>query len=140
MSEETGQEKTERPTERRLQEALKQGQILTSRDLIMSLVLLVGAAQIYFGGRLMFGELVSNFRRGLDFATPLNRDLPPLHIFGDHVLSAVITVVLFSIPLILVAIATQFALGGGMTSLASCEVTRRNNSLSSGLPGWPSGT
>jgi flagellar biosynthesis protein FlhB len=114
MSEETGQEKTERPTERRLQEALKQGQILTSRDLIMSLVLLVGAAQIYFGGRLMFGELVSNFRRGLDFATPLNRDLPPLHVFGDHVLSAVITVVLFSIPLILVAIATQFALGGGM--------------------------
>jgi len=114
MSEETGQEKTERPTERRLQEALKQGQILTSRDLIMSLVLLVGAAQIYFGGRLMFGELVSNFRRGLDFAMPLNRDLPPLHVFGDHVLSAVITVVLFSIPLILVAIATQFALGGGM--------------------------
>ncbi len=114
MSEESGQEKTERPTERRLQEALKQGQVLTSRDLIMSLVLLVGAAQIYFGGRLLFNELTNNFRRGLDFATPLQRDLPPLHIFGDHALSALIAVVIFSIPLILIAIAAQYALGGGL--------------------------
>jgi flagellar biosynthetic protein FlhB len=114
MSEESGQEKTERPTERRLQEALKQGQILTSRDLIMSLILLVGAAQLYFGGRLLFAEVVSGFRRGLDFASPLQRDVPPLHVFADHALSAVITVVIFSIPLILVAVAAQFAIGGGL--------------------------
>jgi flagellar biosynthetic protein FlhB len=114
MSEESGQEKTEHPTERRLQEALKQGQILTSRDLIMSLVILVGAAQIYFGGRLLFSEMVSNFRRGLDFASPLQRDVPPLHVFADHMLSAVITVVIFSVPLILITIAAQFALGGGL--------------------------
>jgi flagellar biosynthetic protein FlhB len=114
MSEESGQEKTERPSERRLQEALKQGQILTSRDLIMSLVLLVGASQLYFGGRLLFSELLNNFRRGLDFASPLQRDVPPLHIFADHVYDAVVTVVVFSIPLMLIAVATQFALGGGL--------------------------
>ena len=114
MSEDSGQEKTERPTERRLQEALKQGQILTSRDLTMSLVMLVGAAQIYFGGRFLFDELVGNFRRGLDIVSPLQRDIQPLNVFANHALGAVISVILFSIPLILVAIIAQFSLGGGL--------------------------
>ena len=41
----SGQEKTEQPTERRLRESLEQGQVLTSRELTMSVVLLAGTAQ-----------------------------------------------------------------------------------------------
>ncbi len=115
MSEQdSGQEKTEKPTERRLKEALEQGQVLTSRDFMMGVILMLGAAQIYFGGRYLFTQLVSGFRQGLDFASPLQREVSLLQVLADRFLDALILVILFATPLALVAIGVQTVLGGGL--------------------------
>jgi hypothetical protein len=85
MSEESEQEKTEHPTERRKQDALEKGQVLVSKDFVMAGVLLAGAGVFAFFGRQMFQELVGMFRQGMDVTPAISRDLPllawgPLHL------------------------------------------------------------
>ncbi len=109
---EGGQEKTEQPTERRLREAVEQGQVLTSKDLTMSVVLLVAAAQFYFIGRNFFYEMLNTFRNGLDISGPLAREIPLLNVLGDRFGSAVLIVLMFSVPLALAPMVTQGLFGG----------------------------
>lgn len=108
----SGQEKTEQPSERRIRESIEQGQILTSRDLQMSLVLIAGTVQFYFIGRSFFNDIIGNFRTGLDVSGPLLRDIPLLAVFADRFGSAVWFVLLFSVPLALVPIVVQYLFGG----------------------------
>ena len=112
MSEETSQDKTEQPTGRRLEQAIEKGQILTSRDLVMAAVLVGSVIQLMFLGRFLFNELTGNFRSGLDFATPMLRDLPLLDVLADRFRGALFLIILFSLPLALIAIACQFSVGG----------------------------
>jgi flagellar biosynthetic protein FlhB len=112
MSEESSQDKTEQPTGRRLEQAVEKGQILTSRDLVMAAVLVGSVIQLMFLGRFLFNELTGNFRSGLDFATPMLRDLPLLDVLADRFRGALFLIVLFSLPLALIAIACQFSVGG----------------------------
>ena len=108
----SGQEKTEQPSERRIRESIEQGQILTSKDLQMSLVLIAGTVQFYFIGRSFFNDIIGNFRTGLDISGPFLRDIPLLAVFADRFGSAVWFVLLFSIPLALVPILVQYLFGG----------------------------
>jgi flagellar biosynthetic protein FlhB len=110
--EEGGQEKTEQPTERRLTQAIEQGQILTSKDLIMAMVLLVAAFEFSFFGRYFFTDLVGNFSNGLDFADPLLRGASLTQMIGERFESAILLILSFSAPLALAAILTQMGLGG----------------------------
>jgi flagellar biosynthetic protein FlhB len=112
MSEETGQEKTEQPIGRRLEQAVEEGQILTSRDLMMAVVLLVGSIQFYFFGRYYYQEMQNGFRFGLDFYNPLARDLPLIHVLADRFSDAILLMLLFAIPIVIAAIATQVSMGG----------------------------
>ena len=112
MSEETGQEKTEQPTGRRLEQAIQEGQILSSRDLVMAVVLLVGCAQFYFFGRFYYQEIQNSFRFGMDFYNPLARDLPLTHVLADRFSNAGFLMLAFAIPIMLAAVATQLSLGG----------------------------
>ncbi len=112
MSEETGQEKTEQPTGRRLETAIEDGQILTSRDLVMAVVMLVGVCQFYFFGRFYYQEMQSGFRFGLDFYNPLMRDIPLLYVLGDRFSGALFLMLAFAFPIMLAAIGTQISLGG----------------------------
>lgn len=108
----SGQEKTEQPTERRLREAVEQGQVLTSKDLAMSVVLLAATLQFYFVGRNFFNEMLSTFRLGLDISGPLAREIPLLDVLGDRFGSAVLIVLLFSAPLAVTPIIVQSLFGG----------------------------
>lgn len=112
MSEETGQEKTEQPTGRRLEQAIEEGQILTSRDLVMAVVMLVGTIQFWFFGRAIYNDMASNFRFGLDLYNPLARELPLLHVLADRFTAPLIFVLLFAIPITIAAVGTQVSLGG----------------------------
>lgn len=112
MSEETGQEKTEQPTGRRLEQAIEEGQILTSRDLVMAVVMLVGTIQFWFFGRMIFNDMAGNFRFGLDLYNPLARDLPLLHVLADRFIGPLLFVLLFAIPITIAAVGTQVSLGG----------------------------
>jgi flagellar biosynthetic protein FlhB len=112
MAEEDGQEKTEQPTERRLREAIEQGQILTSKELLMSAVLIMGTVQLMFAGRSLFLTLVGTFRQGLDISDALSRDLPLLNVFAERFSGVILPLCAFFIPLVLVIFAVQAALGG----------------------------
>ena len=112
MSEETGQEKTEQPTGRRLEQAIQQGQILSSRDLVMAVVLLVVCVQFYFFGRYYYQEMQNAFRFGLDFSNPIARDLPLTHVLADRFSTAIFLMMAFAFPIMIAAVATQLSLGG----------------------------
>ncbi len=106
------QEKTEDPSARKLEEAIEQGQILTSKELLMGSVLLMGAMQLVFGGRFYFNEFLGGFRSGLDITDALNRDLPFLSVIGDRFGGVILPLLAFMIPLVLVLVAAQTAFGG----------------------------
>ncbi|MDF1615209.1 flagellar biosynthesis protein FlhB [Desulfurivibrio dismutans] len=55
--EQSGQEKTEKPTERRLLEARKKGDVAKSMEVPSAAVLLAGVTVLYFTGERMFGQL-----------------------------------------------------------------------------------
>jgi flagellar biosynthetic protein FlhB len=109
---EDGQEKTQDPTERRLQQSIEEGQILTSRELMLGVVLLVGALQFSIAGRWYFGELSGQFRHGLDISDILRRDVPLTAVVGDRFMDAIGPILVFSVPIVVALVAAQAALGG----------------------------
>lgn len=62
MAEETGQTKTEAPTQRKREEARKQGQVAVSNDLVSGLLLLVGVIVLTMQGGSMAGQLIDVVR------------------------------------------------------------------------------
>jgi flagellar biosynthetic protein FlhB len=61
------QERTERATPKRVQEARERGQVPRSRELSTTLVLLAGAGCLYGAGSFMSGNLARHLRAGLEF-------------------------------------------------------------------------
>ena len=129
----SGQEKTEQPTERRLRESIEQGQILSSKDVIMSVVLLAGTLQFYFIGRAFFNNMIGNFRTGLDVSGPFLRDIPLLAVLGDRFGAAVLYVLLFSIPLALTSVLVQIFFGGFHFNLMTLAPKMSRISLFGGM-------
>jgi flagellar biosynthetic protein FlhB len=61
------QERTERATPKRVQDARERGQVPRSRELSTTLVLLAGAGCLYGAGTLMSGNLTRHLRASLEF-------------------------------------------------------------------------
>ena len=112
MAEEDSQEKTEQPTERRKQQAIEEGQVLTSKDMIMAAVLLVAALQFAFIGRHIFLDLSADFRNSFAVNDPIMRDIPLYMVLADRFSSPLATVIIFSVPLLIAAMVAQISLGG----------------------------
>jgi flagellar biosynthetic protein FlhB len=112
VAEDSDQEKTEEPTERRIQKALEDGRILTSKDLALGVVMIAGAFQFMIGGSYFFGEVVGGFRSGLDIGDVLARGAPLTDVVAERFRSALIVVFVFSIPLIAALVAAQAVYGG----------------------------
>jgi flagellar biosynthetic protein FlhB len=110
--EDEGQEKTEQPTERRLREAIEQGQILTSKEMLMSAVLIMGTLQFIFAGRYFFLELMGSFREGLTINDALTREVSLLNVLGDRFGNIIIPLITFFTPLLAVIFIAQRVLGG----------------------------
>src|SRR5215203_5452017 len=67
MSSSTG-EKTEQPTDRRLQDARKKGQVAKSQDLTSALLLIAAVAVIWLIGGYIGGVLQGSVREQIEFA------------------------------------------------------------------------
>ena len=67
MAEDTAQQKTEEPTERRLQEAREKGQVPRSRELNTLLSLVAAAVGLVFMGKALMGDLMTMMTSGLAF-------------------------------------------------------------------------
>jgi len=69
MPEDTGQNRSEAPTQRRREKARKEGQVATSADLSTGLLLLAGTFALWIGGE-AFGELLLRMVRSSLLYTP----------------------------------------------------------------------
>ena len=67
MAEETGQERTEKPTARRLREAREKGDLPRSRDLDGALIVLVEVGLLILAGNIMFDEMQQFLKGALTF-------------------------------------------------------------------------
>ena len=113
MSENSGQEKTEQATPKRLRESREKGQIARSRDL-NSLILLLAAS----GGLLVFGEtmlagMVRQMVSGFMLPREVIFDTNELRLHIGHALAdALLAFLPFLVMLFFAALLAPMALGG----------------------------
>ncbi len=110
----SAQERTERPTPRRLHEARRQGQVVRSRELTTSLVLIVSSGSLLFFGATLGGGLAEMLREGLhlEHAQLALADTALGASFARLGLAALASFAPFAILLFLVALVAPLLLGG----------------------------
>lgn len=112
MSEDAG-EKTLAPTEKRIRDAAKQGDVLRSRELATAAAMLAGAAWLKFAGPWLFGLLTGSLASGLSFGRADVVDFAP----GDLMLKALVTVtppvLLLGVVVGLASLVSQLGFGEG---------------------------
>ncbi|OMH30046.1 flagellar biosynthesis protein FlhB [Motiliproteus sp. MSK22-1] len=111
--EETGQEKSEEPTSKRLEDARKKGDIARSRELNTTVLLLAAA-----GGLLIFGAQISgDVAQMMKYNLSVSREaiFDPMLMFqylGHSIMSMLHSLSLFFVVLIVAALVGPIALGG----------------------------
>jgi flagellar biosynthetic protein FlhB len=112
MADDEGEEKTQEPSAKRQEDAIEQGQVLTSRDLMVLVVLATGGMQLMMNGKYYFDELVGIFRQDLLFSEPIMRDLPLQTALRNAFSGVLIPFLMFAFPISIMLIATQYFFGG----------------------------
>jgi flagellar biosynthetic protein FlhB len=115
MAEESndGQEKTEDPSARRLDKAAEEGQVLKSQDmnvftgLFGALLLMLGVPMIYQPVLAKWSGLIQ-FNKGHDLDAMIIERLLGV---GEII---ILVVIIIGVPMMILAILTQFAVGGGL--------------------------
>ena len=100
--EQTGQERTEQPTERRLQEARRKGQVPRSRELNTLMVLLSSAAALWVMGSWIVGGITELVAEALSPKVEIMFDKTLLGVHFIHVMISAVTVIA---PFLLVTLA-----------------------------------
>ncbi|MGB5396124.1 MAG: flagellar biosynthesis protein FlhB [Gammaproteobacteria bacterium] len=113
MAQDSGQERTEQPTPKRLREAREKGQVPRSKEL-NSMALLMAAA----GGLLVMGEYLIDglgelLRSGLSIKQARDIDSQTMmELFGDSALQSLILISPLFVLLVVIVIMTPLGLGG----------------------------
>ncbi len=106
MPENTGQERTERATPKRKQEARSRGQVAQSREVPSVMILMVSAVFFYFGGSWMFwnlSEFITEIYQNID-SLRFN-DISEASVFSVEILYKLLTVLLpILIPVLIAGI------------------------------------
>ena len=120
MAAESGQEKTEQPTPKRLDDARKKGQIARSRELNTTAILLAGGGGMIFMGDNIMGGLHDIMVSGLslDRKVLFNTD-SLLTLFSDGVADALLILSPLFVLLVVVALLVPMALGGFSFSVSA---------------------
>src|SRR5687767_14350217 len=107
------QERTEQPTQKRLDDARKRGQVPRSTDLNAAAVVLIASAGLYFLGSSVAGDLLELMRSGLTLSREQALDdssmLPALHTTMLNALLACVPVMGLTLVAALLA---PLAIGG----------------------------
>ena len=113
MAAESGQERTEQPTPKRLDDAKKKGQIARSRELNTTAILLAGGGGMIFMGDSIMGGLRDIMINGLRLSRDvlLNTD-SMMALFSSNVADALLILMPLFVLLVVVAMLVPMALGG----------------------------
>ncbi|MFT3907098.1 MAG: flagellar biosynthesis protein FlhB [Steroidobacteraceae bacterium] len=113
MAEHDNEDRTESPSQRRLDEARKQGNVPRSRDLSAAMVTLAGGLGMYFMGQSIGGQLLSMMRHGLSFTRDAAmQDGAMTQALGSGLFEAVLSLVPLFGLLLAAAVLAPLALGG----------------------------
>jgi len=118
--EQTGQERTEEPTERRLTEARRKGQVPRSRELSTLLVTLSGALALWVSGSYGINGIVEIMTTSFSVEGDLLKEpaLLPIHLMGV-ILNAVLLIVPFLVVTLLATFIAPASMGGLIFSTES---------------------
>jgi flagellar biosynthetic protein FlhB len=118
----TSQERTEEPTPKRLDDARKKGQVPRSRELSMTLVMLVGAITILFTGQHLAEGVADVMRAGFGFDQSLlaSKDAM-MQFFAEQSMDAIVTLLPLLMILFVTAIAAPATIGGWNFSLQALQ-------------------
>ncbi len=114
------QEKTQDPSSRRLEKAEKDGKVVTSKEMYVFTILCAGVFLMYSTPYLIDEFLVS-FKSFFNFGPELRNGHSPIESIKKSISIIVKVIIIFGFPLCIVAILTQFAVGGMHFSLKSME-------------------
>jgi flagellar biosynthesis protein FlhB len=131
---ESGGEKTEDPSARRLEQARENGQVPRSRELGTFAIMIGGSATVMAVGGTLVGQMANILRKGLGFDT--NRLDDPLTMpaaFGEAIMSALMSVLPIFGALICLALLASVVLGGWNFSPAAMTPQFSRMSPLSGL-------
>jgi flagellar biosynthetic protein FlhB len=113
MSEETAGEKTFAPTEKRLADAAKKGDVLRSKDAGTAAVILFGGAWLALGGPWLLDGLARLTREAFLFDARDIRDFGVEDLFMQGLLLGVPAILTLAVPVIIVTLITQLGFGRG---------------------------
>ena len=114
------QEKTQDPSSRRIEKAKEDGKVVTSREMQVFTILTIGVLLMYLMPPLLddFLKITASF---FNFGPELNNGKSPLESVKAAINFVIKVVIIFSTPLVIICILTQFMVGGINFSLKSME-------------------
>lgn len=113
MAEDTGQDKTEEPTEKRLTDARKKGQIPRSRELNTFVALMTGSVFLLFTGKSIYTGLMTLMRQQLQLSREIIFDASSAVIYFEQVLlDGMLLIFPLVLPLVLAALISPMMMGG----------------------------
>ncbi len=116
----SSQDRTEQPTERRKQESRKKGQVPRSKELNTTLSLLVGAVALLVLGGTIATEFITLFESSLSFTREVvyDKDMIPVRLVG-LILSSILILTPFFAVLVVGAFAGPLLMGGWSFSVSA---------------------
>ncbi len=122
MAEDSGQDKTEEPTAKRLSEARKKGQVPRSRELNTFVVLMTASVMLYFVGDAMAKGIAAIMKQQFSLSREVIFDpASPVIYFEQVMLDGMLLILPLVIPLIIAALLTPIAIGGWNFSMQSMQ-------------------
>ena len=113
MAEDTGQERTEQPTPRRIQQAREKGQVPTSRELNTMLMMLIAGTGIMFVGPGIVESFLQMFKQHLNISRENIFDTTAMPVLLESaIIDALITLSPFFTLMVLAALAGPLMMGG----------------------------
>lgn len=113
MAEDTGQERTEQPTPRKLQQAREKGQTPTSRELNTMLMMLIAGASIMLIGPGIVEDFLQMFKQHLNISRENIFDTTAMPVMLESaMIDALITLAPFFTLMVLAALAGPLMMGG----------------------------
>jgi flagellar biosynthesis protein FlhB len=121
-----GGEKTEEPTEKRLRDAKKKGQVAKSQDLSSAVLLIVSVVVLWFSGGFIGSTLKDLLIKQIDFATSFDGKITP-QIANDSVQQIIFTILylmagIFTVGLVIAFLVNYIQIG----SIFSTESIKPN--------------
>ena len=134
MADDSDDDKTEEPTERRLEKAREDGQVARSQDLTIAVTMIFVAVAFFMFGDYFFRGLAEVFSSGFVFDRRIlfsPQMLPAM--FGKFAVDGLLVVMPIFILTIIIAIASALSMGGFIFSMKAVEPKVLAESVSTGL-------